>query len=98
VFYPTTRFAPCLAPLVTAGAAGRGERILRGQIKVEDVQIKDLTERAPETNHLTAGLQKNADAAAGPADPTSVTATRCCDQPSPFMPSLVGRTRFALDP
>jgi hypothetical protein len=31
---------------------------LRGQIKVKDDQIKDLTERARETNHLIAGLQK----------------------------------------
>src|SRR5579864_771701 len=31
---------------------------LRGQITVKDDQIKDLTERARETNHLIAGLQK----------------------------------------
>jgi hypothetical protein len=31
---------------------------LRGQIGVKDEQIKDLTERARETNHLIAGLQK----------------------------------------
>lgn len=31
---------------------------LRGQIAVKDVQIKDLTERARETNHLIAGLQR----------------------------------------
>jgi hypothetical protein len=31
---------------------------LRGQIAVKDDQIKDLTERARETNHLIAGLQK----------------------------------------
>src|SRR6266571_1206904 len=31
---------------------------LRGQITVKDVQIKDLTERARETNHLIAGLQR----------------------------------------
>jgi hypothetical protein len=31
---------------------------LRGQISVKDEQIKDLTERARETNHLIAGLQK----------------------------------------
>ena len=30
---------------------------LRTQITVKDVQIKDLTERARETNHLIAGLQ-----------------------------------------
>jgi hypothetical protein len=31
---------------------------LRGQITVKDVQIKDLTERARETNHLIGGLQR----------------------------------------
>ena len=31
---------------------------LRKQIGVKDDQIKDLTERARETNHLIAGLQK----------------------------------------
>jgi hypothetical protein len=31
---------------------------LRGQVSVKDEQIKDLTERARETNHLIAGLQK----------------------------------------
>ncbi len=31
---------------------------LRGQIGVKDEQIKDQTERARETNHLIAGLQK----------------------------------------
>jgi hypothetical protein len=31
---------------------------LRKQIGVKDEQIKDLTERARETNHLIAGLQK----------------------------------------
>jgi hypothetical protein len=31
---------------------------LREQITVKDVQIKDLTECARETNHLIAGLQK----------------------------------------
>ena len=31
---------------------------LRGQITVKDEQIKEQTERARETNHLIAGLQK----------------------------------------
>src|SRR4029077_1115339 len=31
---------------------------LRTQVSVKDDQIKDLTERARETNHLIAGLQK----------------------------------------
>jgi len=30
----------------------------RGEIAVKNEQIKDLTERARETNHLIAGLQK----------------------------------------
>ena len=30
---------------------------LRGQVTVKDAQIKELTERARETNHLIAGLQ-----------------------------------------
>lgn len=33
-------------------------QFLRQQIGVKDDQIKDLTERARETNHLIAGLQK----------------------------------------
>ena len=32
-------------------------QFLRGQVVVKDEQIKDLTERARETNHLIAGLQ-----------------------------------------
>ena len=36
----------------------RENEFLRGQITVKDDQIKDLTERARETNHLIAGLQK----------------------------------------
>ena len=36
----------------------RENGFLRGQITVKDEQIKDLTERARETNHLIAGLQK----------------------------------------
>jgi hypothetical protein len=31
---------------------------LRGQVAVKDEQIKDLTERARETNHLIGGLQR----------------------------------------
>ena len=33
-------------------------KFLRGQITVKDKQIRELTERARETNHLIAGLQK----------------------------------------
>ena len=36
----------------------KGGGFLRKQIGVKDDQIKDLTERARETNHLIAGLQK----------------------------------------
>jgi hypothetical protein len=36
----------------------RENELLRGQLLVKDAQIKDLTERARETNHLIAGLQK----------------------------------------
>ena len=36
----------------------RENEFLRGQVAVKDDQIKDLTERARETNHLIAGLQK----------------------------------------
>lgn len=31
---------------------------LRGEVAIKNDQIKDLTERARETNHLIAGLQK----------------------------------------
>jgi len=31
---------------------------LRGELTIKNEQIKDLTERARETNHLIAGLQK----------------------------------------
>jgi hypothetical protein len=36
----------------------RENDFLRGQIAAKDDQIKDLTERSRETNHLIAGLQK----------------------------------------
>jgi hypothetical protein len=48
-------------PRQTAAYVARLEgenEFLRGQIGVKDDQIKDLTERARETNHLIAGLQK----------------------------------------
>ncbi len=41
---------------------------LRKQIGVKDDQIKDLTERARETNHLIAGLQKMLTPLLGPSD------------------------------
>jgi len=44
-----TRYVECLE--------GENE-FLRSQVTVKDDQIKDLTERARETNHLIAGLQK----------------------------------------
>lgn len=55
----------------------RENDFLRGQISVKDEQIKDLTERARETNHLIAGLQKMLTPllgrGAGPSDPTADT-------------------------
>jgi hypothetical protein len=61
---PTSRDEPRLAA-ADGGATSQyvsrleGENtFLREQIGVKDVQIKDLTERARETNHLIAGLQK----------------------------------------
>jgi hypothetical protein len=47
-------------PVATAyvGRLESENEFLRGQIGVKDEQIKDLTERARETNHLIAGLQK----------------------------------------
>ncbi len=45
---------------------------LRSQVTVKDDQIKDLTERARETNHLIAGLQKMLTPLLGrPVDPHS---------------------------
>jgi hypothetical protein len=55
---------PPTSPDVSRLVAANVERIesennfLRQQIGVKDDQIKDLTERARETNHLIAGLQK----------------------------------------
>ncbi len=45
---------------------------LRQQIGVKDEQIKDLTERARETNHLIAGLQKMLTPLLGRPDETHV--------------------------
>ena len=39
-------------------ALERENEFLRGQVLVKDTQIGELTERARETNHLLAGLQK----------------------------------------
>src|SRR5205085_12422988 len=46
-----------VAPKYVERLEGENE-FLRQQIGVKDDQIKDLTERARETNHLIAGLQK----------------------------------------
>jgi len=46
-----------VAPQYIVRLEGENE-FLRQQIGVKDDQIKDLTERARETNHLIAGLQK----------------------------------------
>jgi hypothetical protein len=40
------------------GALERENEFLRGQVVVKDTQIKEMTERARETNHLIGGLQK----------------------------------------
>jgi hypothetical protein len=50
---------------------------LRQQITVKDEQIKDLTERARETNHLIAGLQKMLTPLLGrPTDPHTEVAAQ----------------------
>jgi len=55
---PTTIDQPRpVATQYVARLEGENE-FLRQQIGVKDEQIKDLTERARETNHLIAGLQK----------------------------------------
>jgi hypothetical protein len=48
---------PEMTSRYVAGLARENE-FLRGEITVKNDQIKDLTERARETNHLIAGLQK----------------------------------------
>jgi hypothetical protein len=56
-----TPTSPDLSRQVATEFAARLESengFLRQQIGVKDEQIKDLTERARETNHLIAGLQK----------------------------------------
>jgi hypothetical protein len=45
---------------------------LRGQVTVKDGQIKELTERARETNHLIAGLQKMLTPLLGRPEPSRV--------------------------
>src|SRR6266851_4580672 len=61
---PTGRDEPRQVAAETEAASRYAARLegensfLREQITVKDVQIKDLTERARETNHLIAGLQK----------------------------------------
>jgi hypothetical protein len=57
----TTIETPDLSRPVASAYVERLEsenEFLRGQIAVKDTQIGDLTERARETNHLIAGLQK----------------------------------------
>src|SRR5665213_1293724 len=53
----TTDLSRQVAPQYVERLEGENE-FLRQQIGVKDEQIKDLTERARETNHLIAGLQK----------------------------------------
>jgi hypothetical protein len=57
---------------------------LRNQIGVKDEQIKDLTERARETNHLIAGLQKMLTPLLGrSAEHRAETSARTEAQPQP---------------
>lgn len=59
-------------------------KFLRKQIDVKDGQIKDLTERARETNHLIAGLQKCSRSCwGGWRNPRPVPASRTLGRPSP---------------
>lgn len=47
-------------------------RFLRAEVTIKNEQIKDLTERARETNHLVAGLQKMLSPLLGrPSDPAA---------------------------
>src|SRR4051794_37830684 len=67
---------------------------LREQITVKDVQIKDLTERARETNHLIAGLQKMLTPLLG--RPRSDDRDRTYDVGTPPAPDI--RDRPYIDP
>ncbi len=55
---PTSRDQSRQAATEYIGRIESENEFLRQQIGVKDEQIKDLTERARETNHLIAGLQK----------------------------------------
>lgn len=55
---PTTPDAPRPVAAEFVSRLESENDFLRKQITVKDDQIKDLTERARETNHLIAGLQK----------------------------------------
>jgi hypothetical protein len=67
---------------------------LREQITVKDVQIKDLTERARETNHLIAGLQKMLTPLLG--RPRGDDRDRSYDTGTPPAPDI--RDRAYIDP
>jgi hypothetical protein len=69
VAVPTTEAAVTTA-LERENESLRNERdFLRSEIVVKNDQIKDLTERARETNHLIAGLQKMLSPLLGAASP-----------------------------
>ena len=68
---------------------------MRKQIGVKDDQIKDLTERASETNHLIAGFAENADAAIGEGKPTPVRCLRA--EPSAVAMSTIGGVDIGAD-
>lgn len=60
-------------------ALERENAFLRDQVTVKDKQIGELTERARETNHLIAGLQKMLGPLLGPASTGDQTRDRSID-------------------
>ena len=56
---------------------------LRNQIGVKDIQIKDLTERARETNHLIGGLQRMLSPLLGRQERRETDAPRAGDEITP---------------
>ena len=59
---------------------------LRNQIGVKDIQIKDLTERARETNHLIGGLQRMLSPLLGRHEPRETEGPRVGDEITPDSP------------
>ena len=75
------RQATTVAPDDTkyVAALERENAFLRDQVTVKDKQIGELTERARETNHLIAGLQKMLGPLLGPAQAGDQTRDRSID-------------------